>query len=174
MCLGLAQSHSVSIVADSAEATGLKWVAAGGGGKVLQVVQGTLTSNQSTTSTSFAAIGLSVSITPSSATSKVMIICSLPKTAMTCSANATDIRGQLKLLVSTTELQRIEMGEENFPTSSNKTWNSANTFSYLDSPATTSATTYSVESRVITSNTTLLMEASATQIFSIVAMEIGA
>ena len=93
---------------------------------------------------------------------------------MTCSANATDIRGQLKLLVSTTELQRIEMGEENFPTSSNKTWNSANTFSYLDSPATTSATTYSVESRVITSNTTLLMEASATQIFSIVAMEIGA
>jgi hypothetical protein len=167
-------ANDTVLTADSTTATGLKWASPAGGGKVLQVVQGTLTSNQSTTSTSFADIGLSVSITPSSATSKVMIIASLPKTAMTNAANYTDIRGQLSLLVGSTELQRIEMGEENFPTSSNKTWNSANTFSYLHSPATTSSTTYKVQSRVITSNTTLLMEASGTQIFSIVAMEIGA
>jgi hypothetical protein len=32
LCLGLAQSHCVSIVADSSEATGLKWQAASGGG----------------------------------------------------------------------------------------------------------------------------------------------
>jgi len=36
-------TNTYTLVADSAEATGLKWAAPGGGGKVLQVVQGTLT-----------------------------------------------------------------------------------------------------------------------------------
>lgn len=46
-----------------------------GGGKILQVVEGTDASQRSTTSTSFVDVtGVSVTITPSSASSKVMVI----------------------------------------------------------------------------------------------------
>jgi len=44
------------------------------GGKVLQVVQATATTAKSTTSTSYAASGVSVSITPSATSSKVLVL----------------------------------------------------------------------------------------------------
>ena len=47
---------------------------AGVGGKVLQVVQGTDTAETDTSSTSYVATGLSVNITPSSSSNKVLII----------------------------------------------------------------------------------------------------
>ena len=47
---------------------------AGVGGKVLQVVQATDTAETDTTSTSFVATGLSVNITPSSSSNKVLVI----------------------------------------------------------------------------------------------------
>jgi hypothetical protein len=47
-----------------------------GTGKVLQVVQGTAVDYTSTSSTSFVETGLTVSITPSSASNKVLVICS--------------------------------------------------------------------------------------------------
>jgi hypothetical protein len=63
-----------TLVADSVEATGLKWVAPAGGGKVLQVVSGTSTTATTVTSTTtYGDLGLSLSITPTSATSKVMV-----------------------------------------------------------------------------------------------------
>jgi len=53
----------------------IKWAApAGGGGKVLQVVQGTTTTNASNSTTTMADTNLSASITPSAATSKVLVI----------------------------------------------------------------------------------------------------
>ena len=48
----------------------------GGGGKVLQVVQGTTSTRVDTTSTSFVTTGLTATITPSSATSKILIVLS--------------------------------------------------------------------------------------------------
>jgi hypothetical protein len=48
---------------------------AGGGGKVLQVVYGDTTTSTTIASTSYADTGLSASITPSSATSKVLVFC---------------------------------------------------------------------------------------------------
>jgi hypothetical protein len=71
-----AGTNGYVLTTDSAEATGLKWAAAagGGGGKVLQVVQGTRTTNTTTTGTSFVTTGLTASITPSSASSKVLVI----------------------------------------------------------------------------------------------------
>lgn len=65
------------LTADSTTATGLKW-AAPSGGKVAQVLSTIKTDTFSTTAASFTTItGLSQAITPSAATSKILIIVSL-------------------------------------------------------------------------------------------------
>ena len=54
------------LTSDSAATLGIKWAAAAGGGKVLQVVQGTYSTEVSTTSATFTDTNLTASITPSS------------------------------------------------------------------------------------------------------------
>ena len=168
--LGIGSTGQVLTVAGGVPS----WATPAGGGKVLQVVQGTLAANYSTSSTSFADIGLSVSITPSSASSKIMLAVSLPYNNLSRSGAATDLLAEYKLLVASTSLQLVKIGLENSASSSNKGFFTPASFSYLDSPATTSATTYKVQGRVSTSGTTLIAQGGGTEIFSIVAMEIGA
>ena len=66
-------ANTFTLVADSAEATGLKWAAPAGGGKLLQVIFAEYSTPTTVASTSYTDSGLSASITPSSATSKVLI-----------------------------------------------------------------------------------------------------
>ena len=61
------------LTAQSGNTGGLTWAEAGGG-KILQVVQGTDTSARSTTSTSFASLTLNASITPASSSNKILVI----------------------------------------------------------------------------------------------------
>tara|TARA_R100000329_G_scaffold124768_1_gene103283 strand:+ start:14 stop:628 length:615 start_codon:yes stop_codon:yes gene_type:complete len=71
----------------------------GGGGKVLQAVTGTLSSNSSTTSNSYIATGLDVDITPSATSSKILVmyymnnyaITSNTRTNMTLYRDSTDL-----------------------------------------------------------------------------------
>jgi hypothetical protein len=70
-------SNGFVLTADSAETTGLKWAAASAG-KIAQVVYSELTTTATTTSTSFTDLGLSASITPSSASNTILAIVSLP------------------------------------------------------------------------------------------------
>jgi hypothetical protein len=109
-------------------------------GSVLQVVNATSTSQSTTTSSSFVTTGFSASITPKFATSKILAIAASPCRvtmasgqggAFTIYRNSTNLSGgggvQLGgLRATTTEI----MGTV--------------TISYLDSPATTSSTTYTV------------------------------
>jgi hypothetical protein len=170
--LGIGSTGNVLTVVGGVPA----WSAPAGGGKVLQVVQGTKTSNASTSSATFVDVGLSVSITPSSATSKVFIIANLQNCDAYDSGNVTELIGSFQLLRSSTVLKSGGNGLNNFPTGTNKTLFYQINFNYLDDPNTTSATTYKVQFKKSTASGTLSIgaNASATDIMSITAMEIGA
>jgi hypothetical protein len=130
-------------VADSSVSpTGLKWAAPAGGGKILQVVQGNTTTSTTSTSSTYIDSTLTASITPSSTNSKVLVIVSLM--GVFTAANNTGISP--KLVRAATDLvdyfampQIPENGSGHASDGFN--WN----FSYLDSPATTSATAYKIQ-----------------------------
>jgi hypothetical protein len=146
---------------------------AGGGGKVLQVVQGTLTTAFTTTSTSFVDSGLTVTITPSSATSKVMVFVSIPTAYASRTGTGVSAYAGTCLLRGATTLQTSDIGIFNYYNGSNWTAFNPIASSYLDSPATTSATTYKVQAASYVASS-IYLDATSTKIASIVAMEIGA
>jgi hypothetical protein len=130
------------LTADSTEATGLKWASPSGGGKVLQVINATTTTNTLNSTSTFAdATGLAATITPTLATSKVLVLVSASG-LMKTSANA-DNAVQLRLLRGATTILEIS-SSEGYTGTALLNVTSAST-SYLDSPATTSATTYKVQ-----------------------------
>jgi hypothetical protein len=104
-----------------------------GAGKVLQVVTGTDTSERNTTSTSFVTSSntLSVSITPSSASNKVFVIVN------TGVFKATAGEGFLTIFRGATNL-----GGAGGMAQFQQAFYSSSCISFLDSPNTTSATTY--------------------------------
>ena len=110
---------------------------AGTGGKVLQVVSGTDSTSRSTTSTSYVTTNLSVSITPSSASSKILVLISQNGVYKDGTGNGTDIEFRR----GATSLGTIaeNAGGENSGSYSIGTGAST---CYLDSPNTTSAITY--------------------------------
>lgn len=125
------------LMADSTAATGLKWGTAGGGGKVLQVVSGTYSTQTVVASTSYGDSGLSLSITPSATTSKIMVFVTQNIGA---SRAGSPIGYNINLVRSGTQIwegfaRTADASEIQVPTS----------ISYLDSPSTTSAVTYKTQ-----------------------------
>lgn len=116
--------------------------AGGGGGKVLQVVQTVDTTNRSTTSTSFTSTGVSVSITPSSTSNKILLIAHW--TDGHSDANAcryTFYRDSTDLTPSGVNGLYDRIG-----ITSTQAQNA--TMTYLDSPSTTSAISYTIRWKV--------------------------
>jgi hypothetical protein len=148
------------------------WAAPAGGGKVLQVVQGTLTSTFTTTSGSMVDTGLTASITPSSATSKIYVTYSA-NTACTVTGSSANNYALLRLMADATQVQGLSFGYYALASSSSPEMYIPTALSYLHSPATTSSVTYKIQMRVA-SATTARMNASSTETASIVLMEIGA
>ena len=126
-----------SLVADSSTSTGLKWAA---GGKLLQVVNATYSTQTSSTSGTFADTGLTASITPSATSSKILVLVNIQGV----SRNSTNSSGiHLKLLRGATTIQN--MGDANgFSNSALWSFDSVGS-TCLDSPNTTSSTTYKVQ-----------------------------
>ena len=122
-------------------------LASGVGGKILQVVHQNLTTQMSTTSTSYVDTGLTASITPSATTSKVLIILSI------AAIINHDHNGYLRLLRGSTEINSGSGGDTNsmFGINGNSTaFRYApvmHTSNFYDTPSTTSATTYKVQVR---------------------------
>ena len=117
-------------------------------GSVLQVVSTTKTDSFSTTSTSFTDItGFSVSITPTSATSKVFVTVTFMMSQSSSAALAL-----FNLVRGSTNISQPSTSPTFTATSGGYVTNADNvlpvSFTFLDSPATTSATTYKVQTRV--------------------------
>lgn len=107
-------------------------------GRVLQVVQGSFGGTSSTTSTSMVSTSLNASITPSSSSSKVLVF-----VAGSAASNGLNQVAILSIFRSTTNLASASFTYHANPVSGLNNWQSVN-MQYLDSPATTSSTTYTV------------------------------
>jgi len=104
-------------------------------GSVLQVVSNVVTNNQvQTNSQTFVDATLSCSITPTSSSSKILVMVSTQQTT----SSAGDY-GLFGLKRGSTDLE----GGKLFAAQENSDWETVS-FQYLDSPATTSATTYTL------------------------------
>ena len=134
------------MTADSTTATGLKWAAASGGGKLLQVVTGTTSTIANVASATFADTNLTATITPSANTSKILIL-----TQQLFRADATgadDRQGRVRLRRDSTTIWDTGLNEMGIYVASNSgALQSVQLFNYayMDSPATTSAITYKTQ-----------------------------
>jgi hypothetical protein len=129
------------------DGTNSSWGSLPSSGKLLQLVSTTLTTGFSASvNNSFSAVtGLTASITPSSASSKVMITITMTVGSDTNYLNAKITKGGTAIsgAVATTAGSRSVGTSAAWPVASYGTYDM--TLSYLDSPATTSATTYGVQ-----------------------------
>jgi hypothetical protein len=114
---------------------------AGGGGKVLQVIQGTSTAYGSSTSSSYADTGLTATITPSSSSSRILAIVSQHISAQ--GNGSAHGMVAIRLVRGATQIQ--EMNYNCGLVSNSFTLGVPAALQYLDSPATTSATTYKTQ-----------------------------
>lgn len=131
-------SNNQVLTADSSTSTGLKW-ATPSGGKVVQTVFASTSTQSTTSSSSFSDTGLSASITPTSASNKVLVFVTqngVTKTGLT--------GVKIKLLRGSTDLAlMVSSAGYNDGTSENQIGNIS--LVYEDSPATTSSTTYKTQ-----------------------------
>jgi len=114
-------------------------------GNVIQVVQGTYATGVSITSSSYVDLGLSASITPTSSSSKILVIVSVQGLYLPSGGSNNDCIG-VKLLRGSTDIN-IMAGQLFYRNSTSVSQTSASYASYLDSPATTSSTTYKIQWR---------------------------
>ena len=141
-------------------------VANAGGGKVLQVVQGTKTDSTLSTSSSFVSTGLNVDITPSATSSKVLVMVSayIDSNSGTVQKNATIYRDSTDLGSGTGGLTAAYSGAGRL--------RSAMNISILDSPSTTSQITYEMYMKNA-SGANIQINSESGKV-TIIAMEIGA
>lgn len=113
-------------------------------GSVLQVVSATTTTEVTSSTSAFVDTGLSVSITPTSSSSKILVLVS--QNGLGKSSANVDNCLDLRLFRGATSILSPNLAACMSQTSGLNTLNvTAASISYLDSPATTSSTTYKTQ-----------------------------
>jgi hypothetical protein len=150
------------------------WATPAAGGKVLQVVSATSTTTTTTTSATYTdATGITATITPSAATSKILVLISvnaqIVRSASTeVSASAKVLRGATDIWTSAAYgLINLEGASGNLSLIGNQS------ISYLDAPSSTSALTYKLQVAENTASGSLIINNGNTP-STITVMEIGA
>jgi hypothetical protein len=149
---------------------------AGGGGKVLQVVQGQYSTAVTVATNTYTDTGLSLSITPTSATSKVLVIINQ---VMKIQRSNSDNGGSIQILRGATSVFDVGGSEAWYDYHNNTTLfevNNVCALTYLDSPATTSATTYKTQGKSLrtTNSAQVVFQPDSDKKSVITLMEIGA
>ena len=162
-------ANNTVLTADSSTATGLKWATPAGGGKVLQVVYSSYSTNASNSTTTYADTGLSATITPTLATSKVLILLHQAGCAKQAGDSVSGL--EIQLLRASTEILKPSYNAGATNTSLRNVVSMVSA-ACLDEPSTTSATTYKTRFRNVTNSASVDVQyQSATS--TIVLMEIG-
>ena len=111
-------------------------------GSVLQVVQGTTSTGVSNNTSTLADTGLTATITPLFSSSRILVqVC---QNGLTKGPGNTGSGVQLQLLRNSTIIAKVQ-GYGGYTESSSYNWIGGVAGDYLDSPATTSATTYKTQ-----------------------------
>ena len=129
-------------------AAGAVTAAKRGAGAILQIVQATANTEVSISSTTYTDIGLSASITPSSSSNKVLVLANVQ---VYCSRGGNQGAGVRIFRGSTQIFTSVEDGTGPYEIySASSSIGGRFTYTKLDSPATTSATTYKLQGRPYT------------------------
>ena len=128
-------------------------LASGVGGKILQVVSTTKTDSFTSTSTSYTDItGLSASITPSSSSSKIYVVVHVNSAATTRYASFRLLRGSTNIAVGTDITGSQEAATFTAGSNTSNSYDNLvlrnQSMAILDTPSTTSATTYKLQGRI--------------------------
>jgi len=125
-----------------------------GGGKVLQVVQTSKTDTFTTTSTSYTDItGMSVAITPSATSSKILVLVDLKFCIAGTLGMLTILRGSTQIYLGDSGSSRPRVTQAIFSPDPNAHFSSSSCF--LDTPNTTDATTYKLQVKTMNSSNLL-------------------
>ena len=151
--LTIGSTNSSTVTFENGAVTGLS------AGKILQIVEGSSSTQQDNSSTTLTDIGLSVAITPSSSSSKVLVMASFPVRFQKSSNYYAN--GMFALLRgSTVIIDRSGSNVQDFGMEAGALGSSSYVanpvkmhMQILDSPSTTSATTYKVQSAAFASST---------------------
>jgi len=168
----LATNGSASLVKTATNTW--SYIAGGGGGKILQVVSTTYSTSTNNATSTYADTGLTLAITPAFASSKVLVIISQNLLANRLDSSTTAYAGCRIVRTSTTVLtndyamliRAAVNGQTNLDASASIS------LTFLDSPNTTSATTYKTQFNIAAGATATAQVGGSTSVITL--MEVGA
>ena len=148
--LGVGANGTV-LTAASGEATGLQWAAPAGGGKVLQVIFATTSTSTTIASTTYADTSVTATITPSSASSRILVLISVQfyiekSTSQTPFLDAKLMRDATAIATWADPVGRFSGAVATGATLMTKFLTQP--IMWVDSPSSTSALTYKLQARL--------------------------
>jgi hypothetical protein len=139
-------ANNTVLTADSSTATGLKWASISSAA-VVQIVSSSTTTATTIASTTFTDTGITASITPTSASNKIIVLCNVHyyhyAATVESMLKGRLVRGSTTIANFDNELNQLQAGGVTYITGRGNA-----PIIWLDSPATTSSTTYKVQGGV--------------------------